>query len=69
MKKFIFTVPEIHHSTRIVIAETEEEAEAILKDGEYFEQSRLHYSSLYPIRVEYFIPSHKELEDWKLIYG
>lgn len=68
MKKFIFTVPEIHHSNRTVFAETEEEAEAILNEGKYFEKSRAFYSSLYPIRVQRYESSDAELKEWKLIY-
>lgn len=64
-KKFTLTIPEIHHSIREVLAETQEEAEVLATNGVYWEYDKEYCSSLYPINCTMSDATETEIEKWK----
>lgn len=64
-KKFTLTIPEIHHSIREVLAETQEEAEVLAKNGVYWEYDKQYCSELYPINCVMSEATETEIEKWK----
>ena len=64
-KKFMLTIPEIHHSVREVLAETQEEAEVLAKGGVYWEYDKQYCSELYPINCVVSDATETEIEKWK----
>lgn len=64
-KKFTLTVPEIHHSIREVLAETQEEAEKLVMAGAYWGDGIHYCSSLYPINCITSDTTPEEIEAWE----
>lgn len=70
MNKFIFTVPEIHHSEREVIASSYEEALELLKKGYYWDAGFLSYSeSLEPSKHLVQEANSDEVRYWTEEFG
>ena len=65
MNKFTFTIPVIVHEKRIVLAETQGEAETLLKQGTYWTHpDAIRYSELYPLDTQITQSSPEEQARW-----